>query len=91
LLQALVRELVERDEHESAALARCGRRLEPYKRAWAASQALAWLAFKSGKQFDPDLVVPFIQLIQRQLYRFDAFMNELSAPAPTPAPLAAAA
>lgn len=62
----------------------------PYKRAWAASQALAWLAFKSGKQFDPDLVVPFIQFIQRQLYRFDAFMNELSAP-PQEAPRLAAA
>lgn len=67
----------------------------PYKRAWAASQALAWLAFKSGKQFDPNLVVPFIQFIQRQLYRFDAFVNELSEPPPHASllatPLAAAA
>ncbi|HXF84176.1 MAG TPA: HD domain-containing phosphohydrolase [Anaerolineales bacterium] len=38
----------------------------PYRRAWSKQDALAYIQDQAGKQFDPQVVAKFVELIQKQ-------------------------
>lgn len=38
----------------------------PYRAAWSVEKALDYILSESGKHFDPDLIVPFLQVINKQ-------------------------
>jgi PAS domain S-box-containing protein/putative nucleotidyltransferase with HDIG domain len=41
----------------------------PYRKAWKREEVLGYIQEQSGKQFDPQIVTPFLELIQNDVFR----------------------